>query len=397
MEKKFYTYLVLILISLLISKCDIFDSDEDFVRLVPDNTIFIASALEATTDTVHHYPEVYVGSVVHKKGKYAVDIGPVIIPGIWWPMLNAQVNFATSSWDLVRTDINDADVTVTGPLGSEREKTVVFKNEGLGVYGDIEHELELIHKERYRLDVVFTDQRHYRAETILPGLIEWDVPGNSLKVELTLSKSGEAVYREEAADNESLRFAYQIPEYAWMTTTQVNYSDDDPDKLAQSSAEDGFSGFLYGDRGPFLRQGPRYSIVTNSNPNAPAVRTLGPNWSKSSLDPLLDSRTAWMRVSQMNEDLSRRWFYQNVFIFFGSISGDHNSIQAEQRALARRNEDTEYMFRISNIQKLGENGEPVSREELDAIGVFGGFSSAYRKVTIYPVRSWDPDTLNWAK
>jgi len=397
MEKKLYTYLVLILVSLLFSKCDVFGSDEeDFVRLVPDNTIFIASAIEATIDTVHHYPEVYVGSITHKKGFFKGP-GPVIIPGIWWPMLNAQVNFATSSWDLVRTDINDAIVTITGPLGCDGEKTVTFENEGLGVYGDVNHELELLPEERYRLDVILPDNRHYRAETILPGLIEWDVPGDSVEVELTLSKSGETVYREEAADNESLRFVYQIPEYGWMTTTQVNYSDDDPDKLAQSSAAGEFPGFLYGDRGPFLRQGPRYSIVTNSNPNAPAVRTLGPNWSKSSLDPLLDSRTAWMRVSQMNEDLSRRWFYRNVFIFFGGISGDPRSIQSDEAALARRNEDTEYMFRISNIQKLGENGKPAAREDLDAIGVFGGFSSAYRKVTMTPVRSWDPDTLNWAR
>lgn len=402
MEKKFYTYLVLILMSFLFSKCDIFGSDEEnFVRIVPDNTIFIASTLEVTADTVHHYPEVYVGSVVHKKGKYAVDIGPEVIPGIWWPMLNAQVNKSTTRFDLTRTDINDAGVTITGPLDSEREKTVAFENEGVGVYGDVNYELELLPKERYRLDIILSDQRHYKAETVLPGLIEWEVPAEA-EVELTINKTGvtetgEDIYREVAADNESLRFVYKIPEHGWLTTAQLNFSDDDPDNLIQSSATGAIEGFQYGDRGPFLRDGAAYSIFTNTNPNVPEVRTLGPIWSKNSLDPLLESRTSWMRVSQMNEDLSRRWFYQNLFIFFGSFSEDHYSVQSDEAALATRNSDTGYWFRISNIQKLGEDGEPVSKDELDAIGVFGGFSTAYRRIKMIPVRSWDPDTLNWAR
>jgi len=382
--------------------CDIFGPDEeDFVRIVPDGTIFIASTLEVTADTVHHYPEVYVGSVVHKKGKYAVDIGPEVIPGIWWPMLNAQVNKSTARFDLVRTDINDANVTITGPLGAEAEKTVAFTNEGLGVYGDVNHELELLPEERYRLDVILPDQRHYRAETILPGLVEYEVP-ETMEVELKLTRTGTTeagvdVFREESVFPESLRFEFKVPEHGWLTTSQVNNSDDDPDRMLQSSATGPIEGFQYGDRGPFLRAGAGYFIATNSNPNLPAVRTNGPRWSKSSLDPLLESRTSWLRVSQMNEDLSRRWFYQNVFIFFGSVSGDPESIQAEEAALATRNNDTGYWFRISNIQKLGENGKPAAREDLDAIGVFGGFSSAYRKVTMTPVRSWDPDTLNWAR
>jgi len=390
-----------LIFTFLLPACSVFSSDDNFTRIVPDNTIFIASVLETTVDTVHHYPEVYVGSVVHEKDKYAITPGREVMPGIWWPMLNAQVNKTPNSFDLVRTDINDADVTITGPLGSEKEKAVTFENEGLGVYGDVNYELELLPNERYRLDVVLPDQRHYKAETVLPGLIEWEVPAE-VEVELTVSKTGstetgEDIYREENDPIDSIQFEYKIPEHGWMTTLQINNSDDDPDNLLQVTSAEPFDGFQYGDRGPYLRDGATYMIITNSNPNVPPVMKSGPRWSKNSLVPLLDSRTAWMRVSQMNEDLSRRWFYQNVFVSFGAIDGEPWLNQSAEQALAKKNEDTNYLFRISNIQKLGENGDPVSADELDAIGVFGGFSSAYRKIKMIPIRSWDPDTLNWAR
>ena len=129
--------IIAVFIVLLISGCGVSNSNsDDSSKMVPDNTPFIASTLEVTADTVHHYPEVYVGTVTFKDGYYDDRLCCQTIPGIWWPPLNAQVNKTARSMDLIRTDVNDAEVTITGPLDTEREQTVAFKSEGLGVYGD---------------------------------------------------------------------------------------------------------------------------------------------------------------------------------------------------------------------------------------------------------------------
>lgn len=370
------------------SSCDVFQSKDDdrFVKVVPDNTIFIASALEATEDTVHHYPEVYVGSVTHVEDYYLNRLCCESIEGIWWPVLNAQVNKTARTADLVRTDINDAKVSITGPLGSTREQIVTFAGEGLGVYGDQQYELELVPNSRYRLDVTLADGRSYRAFTTLPGLAIWQVP-DTVETELELVREGDG-YREQTPGIERKLFEYQPPDNGWLTTIQINYSDG----IVRNNLTD-VTDFLYGDRGHFLRSGATYTIRTNSS--FPERRSHGPLWLRSSSSPLQETITSWMTLNQLNEDLSRQWYYQSIFVFIGASSEGFWSKKDDEFVSALFANDTTILFDNSNILKVGPDGKVLPKAQTDAIGVFGGFSSVYRTTVMKPKRSWDPDTLDW--
>src|SRR5680860_109751 len=108
-------YLILIwsLISLL-EGCDALQKNSDYIPLVADNTPFIVSVLEATADTVHHYPEVYVGTVSNPENFKAELVW--ITSGIWWPITNALVTRPVTRMDLKRVSDTKAKVTIRGPI-----------------------------------------------------------------------------------------------------------------------------------------------------------------------------------------------------------------------------------------------------------------------------------------
>jgi hypothetical protein len=370
-------------------QCDLLrPENNDFVKQVPDNTIFIVSTLEATADTVHHYPEVYVGSVTHKKDFFKGKPWVEVIEGIWWPILNAQVNKTTRSTDLVRTDINDARVRITGPLDSPKERTVGFAAEGLGVYGDQNYELKLNPGGTYRLDVTLDDGRRYHSTTTLPQLPVWSVP-ETLDVELKLESNGRTHFEQNVSEGQ-IRLPFEPAPDAWMTTGQINYKGNDESLQAGQQPQ-----FQYRDRGKYLRSGGNYLIRTLSS--FPDRLFYGPVWSESSDKPLKNEQTTYMRLSQLNEDLSKQWLYQNIFIFIGASDEGYWAKKDDAFVSAHfGNERTStYLFENSNILKVGANGETLPKARTDAIGVFGGFSTVYRTMVMKPVRSWDPDTLDW--
>ena len=368
--------------------CNVSDSDNKKNKMVPDNTPFIASTLEVTDDTVHHYPEVYVGTVTFIDGFYDNRICCDAIPGIWWPTLNAQVNKTARKMDLVRTDIDDAEVTIAGPLETELEQTVKFKSEGLGVYGDQDYKLKLIENGRYRLEVTMPDGSQYRAITTLPELAQWPVP-DTLRPELDLLQNGD-VFVEQTPGRKRLRLEYEEAQNAELTVLKINESDDRETFFVGKDEQ-----FLYENKGKYLRDGATYAIKHNTESLFADSTTFGPLWFEDSETPLKESVDVWMYLRQNNADMSNPWHYQPIFNFIGVSSDDLWSRQDQEFVDARFAVDSDYLFEISNILKVGDNGEVLPEEQSDAIGIFGGFSTVYRKTVMKPRRSWDPDSLGW--
>jgi hypothetical protein len=148
----------------------------------------------------------------------------------------------------------------------------------------------------------------------------------------------------------------------------------------------------------FLRAGKEYLFLTYGfYPDS--IYIWGPFWLAESINPLLSEMNAYMRVSQIDRVFSRYYVPQrNIYsaapnmLFIDPYSFNQDSLNAP--ILGR---DNSYIYRISNIYKADTNGNPLFDVPKDAVGIFGSRSSVYRKTVLKPIRSWDPDTLNWAR
>lgn len=375
----------LICIAIVLQGCDLLNKNSEekpFVKLVPDHTPFIVSTLEATADTVHHYPEVFVGYLSDfRKG----EDGPLPypLPGIWWPVLNAQVYHIAADMNLSLGIEDEARVAIRGPLNRPNEGRVVLTYEEYGVYGDQSSALSLMAGERYELSVKLPDGRAYTAFTRLPRLPKWEAP-DSVEMPLKLMRFSTGVYVEEY--KEEIPFPYETAPEAVYTIGQFNYEYD------YETFGMGKEAFLYSDRGPFWREGATYMIRHNNTFRD--KQAFSPKWIDLQTDSLKYSEKAWGRLSQINKDLGK--FYQNVFNWIAVETEDPWSLEDTRQVQAHLQRDTTYLFEISNIFKVGEGENVLPKDQSDAIGVFGGYSAAYRTTTLIPIRGWDPDTLNWA-
>lgn len=366
--------------------CDLLSGNEQesFIKLVPDNTLFVVSLLETSPDTIHHYPEVFVGRVHNVEHDLPFNPDGPQVEGIWWPVISAQVHNLCSRLNLVRIPESGALVSIEGPLQSEDQKKVIFEEEGNGVYGDHLQKLKLVPEGEYRLEVTLKGGSHYQAVTTLPELPIWEVP-SSIEVELELSQFSNGNYFEKNKD--TIKLFYEPAPSAPYTTGQMNYSDDWESFDVQKGK------FLFEDRGNFLREGGNYFIQKNGFFENQDF--YDPRWNGDESTPLKDSLQVWMYIAQLNGDMSERWFYQHIFNWIGMSSEDPWNDRDRELIDALVERDTTYLFDISNILKVDDNGKVLPKAQTDAIGVFGGYSAAYRTATVIPVRSWDPDTLNW--
>lgn len=192
------------------------------------------------------------------------------------------------------------------------------------------------------------------------------------------------VYVEEY--KEEIPFPYETAPEAVYTIGQFNYEYD------YETFGMGKEAFLYSDRGPFWREGATYMIRHNNTFRD--KQAFSPKWIDLQTDSLKYSEKAWGRLSQINKDLGK--FYQNVFNWIAVETEDPWSLEDTRQVQAHLQRDTTYLFEISNIFKVGEGENVLPKDQSDAIGVFGGYSAAYRTTTLIPIRGWDPDTLNWA-
>jgi hypothetical protein len=373
--------IVLVILTGLFQSCDP-QKESNFKPLVPDETPFIVGVLEAAQDTVHHYSEVFVSTVSNPEGFEAEPVWTT--PGIWWPIVNALVTRPVTRNDLKRTADTGANVSITGPLGAPNEITVQFTNLGKGVYGDTQYKLTLEGGEQYNLLVTMSDGRQYMATTKIPELFEWEVP-DTLTMELALDQYANGIYKEEDKQVAELPFSVG-PDVGYIIRKANSEFDYFNFEVQEGS-------FLFDDRGDFLREGASYGLFDASSFPDKRVFMLG--WDGNGSNPLRSSENWMLSISQLNLPLSN--FYYSVFRFLGTNPGGRWDMQDQARLKALVERDNTFLFDISNVYKVNRNGEVLPNHQVDAIGVFGGYSAAYRRLTVIPQRSWDPDTLNWSK
>jgi hypothetical protein len=110
-------------------------------QMIPDGTPYIAGLVEATNDTVHHFPEVVVGymtDVVWDTDNWNHPDMLDNYPGLYNPTLWTQVVKTSEYFGFGYQAESEAVVKITGPLNHPKQKTVKYSSFGNGVYGDEE-------------------------------------------------------------------------------------------------------------------------------------------------------------------------------------------------------------------------------------------------------------------
>lgn len=356
--------------------CDSLNQETNVNPVIPSGTPFIVGILEATEDTVHYYPEIYVGYVRHPEG-FQVSYGWKL-PYIWWPITNIQVTRPATRLGFKHDPDTEAQVVVTGPLNEPKEAKVKFTHVGKGVYGDVRYKLPLIGGEKYRLKVTMNDGRSYTALTRIPELFEWKVPERAI-MELKLKKDFTGKYFEIQKEYVSLPFSVSPrTEYiAYQTNSEYQYEHLNAEKGA----------LLFDNRSKYLRFGP-YGIFDASD--QPQIRAINLGWTEYYDHPIHMTNHFWLRLYQLNKPLSR--FYFPVLKRLATSDGGRFDRQDSARVWAERQKNSNYFLEyMSNIKKIKENGEVINTNE--AFGVFGAYTAAYRQITVIPKRSWNPDTV----
>jgi hypothetical protein len=354
--------------------------------IFPERTPLIAATFEATPDTQAFYApaEVFVGLIEEPLDKdYVVYLDPAVEvdEAIYSPTLHAQVMEFAYQGHFRPIPDTGAEVVVTGPTGTAWEQRVVLPHHRAGVYVDTAERLVMLAGGHYQLDVHMQDGRHYQSEMRLASQPDWSIP-DTLEVEvkrLYRERSGNCYEESDLWENAPRLPDPQTVKDGSLAAMQVNYSNDWEVFFTPPG------GFRFEDRGNYRREGGTYSIFT---PAAHSTGMFGIGWLEkaSPKQGFVSEKKAWFRFSQMEWNLSR--FYFNEFIEFLNLNGDPSNDRywnTVPDAIFQRNSD--YFFGVSNIKKVGENGELLPKS--DAVGVFGGYSSVYRSSVIIPRRTWN--------
>lgn len=394
---------LLVGVGFVLPGCDAFsDPDkgekESTEPLFVKGTPLIAAALEASPDRgAYYYPtEVFVGTIFDPEDNdYNPFEDPIVTvdDAIYSPTLFAQVIHFMGHISTRPDPDPDASVVITGPLSQAEERVVALAYKPDGVYYDAQEALTMQAGARYRLDVTLSDGRHYQSKTQIPTLPRWNVP-DTVSVNLALvQRPGEPVLCTEEnniEDPEKLS-PYEPAEGAVLTVAQQNYSRD----WAHFGVPTGE--FRFEDRGHHRREGGGYGVYTESFYEKEELWT-GLGWFEPATPPVIDHLKMWLRLSQLDPNLSQFYWSELGEIYRPPAPNDdpdfNDPVFDQYIAVldAIEANDANHFFDISNIEKLDENGNVLPTS--DAVGVFGSYSSLYPSTTIIPIRSWDPDTLD---
>lgn len=353
-------------------------------KYIPDKTPYIAGLIEATEDTVHHFPEVIVG--------YFTDPLDYQHPGIRWDhdyypnVLNTdlltQLLKTSTFFELIYEFEIDAEVIVKGPQNSPEEKQVKFTGLEKGLFGDINHDLVLIPGGTYTLTVKLPDKRIYSSTTKIPESIPIVIP-DSIGIEVINTSYGDGTPYEIYKNREVIPFNH--PEQTHVLIVQSN-EDTDRETLLLEPDEM----FRFNDLGNYLRSGSLYGIAMGKT----TTDTLWKSWIQDLNKPkksVWNKKQNWNRFSFFNEGVGGNFFPMEDL--FTAEEKWENTMSRRLFEAYDTEDSTNYLFDISTIRKVGENGEVLPKEESDAIGFFGGYFSVYKKTTLYPIRNFDLDSV----
>lgn len=379
---------IIFTIPFIYMSCNI--SDDRANQLIENETLFIAGFIEATN--LRLYPtEVYVAYLsnddIPSLGK------PIFQPGFKSRFLSRNIAEFLSAFRFSPRNEPNATVLIEGPLNHPNNSTVELSYTENGRYADSNNLLLAIPLQSYRLTVTLPDGRSYGSVTNIPGAAILQTP-EVIEAELTLRCSDTA---DGIACNERSEF-FVIPSIdgkgATITLGSLNMSDD-----ARIFLEDGFNNNPWGN---FLRGGSVKYVATNSLNQGEVFGEGGrfelfSFWSGSSDHPLSFEEQIWVWNYQVPDDFLN-WFSTTPTIEVSGKKGDTTFFYYRNRPLeAVMRGNKEFLFEITNLRRVNESGNIAEENHRDVMGIFMGYAATYDSTTVIPIRSWDPDTLDWAR
>lgn len=379
-------YFSLILILLVWNACSSpTNNEEELFRLIPDRTPYIAGLVEATYDTVHHFPEVFVGYVsdpafVSDPFNYFYYTNETVYNTTLWAQITGTIQMSK----LVTEHEEDAVVIVTGPMGESEEQTVNYTYINEGIYGDTHSELVLKPRSTYRLDVTLPDGRSYTRTTTIPSEATVDVE-DTVYTQVVYRPYDDGTPFEW--NNQNLPEVYiSIPEDSYITELQTNTSHDD--KFFYTDIDQ----LLFAEKGNYMRRGIIYSIRTYAQNERD---TLLQTWSLDiggvkKNDPDYSKREDWYRISHFSKEIGER--FNNFDEWIVPVGEEYERIE-NKRINFSFNRDSTYLKEVSTILKRAEDGTVLPKAQSDAIGFFAGYFSVYKKVVLIPERLYNVDSV----
>ena len=358
-------------------------------KMVADGTPYIVGLLGHSPDTTFHHPEVYVGRLSDPMRRdYDLYEDREAFPptlSIWDPVLWSQV-VNQCSYLRLRTDPDPtATVSVTGPLEQPGEQTVTFVHERDGVYGDVGSALVIRPLGRYRLDVRLADGRRYGGETTMLGVSDWPQPARNVLPLKRISYHDWDGLGEMSIDGERAA-PFTTPSGSGVTVVHRSWDLDYSRELYILKEGEQF---WFEEKGPYFREAAHFRAMSSE----PEFREgfLYIYSANSRTFSRRDSVSEYRRVTHVNRDMLS--FYTNEHFRFGTFRRDSLDIRHNARLDARYYRDSTYLPRVTTLYKVGADGRPLPKADLDAVGVFGAHTSRYKKIRHVFARDYDACTV----
>ena len=343
-------------------------------------------------DTTFHHAQVYVAYVTDPLNRYYSlfqDLDHKPNEELWHPLFWAQVGMKLHRLHLRPEFEARAEVTVTGPLGRPEEQAVSFAHEARGAYGDLAQALQILPRERYRLDVRLPDGRRYTSETRVPSTAGLTLPDTLRAPASIMPGPPEEPHRVEYGEY-PVEWTPAPADEATLTVWGVNHSLAEDYRLWGIRPEIG-EGIPYEDRDDHVRTGPQYTIQTTEYLGPPKIVGV---WAESSSHHLVESHDFYFRLYQLDPALGL-FYAPEDNQFYATLDGDPWAVRDWNNGEVVSSRDASYLPSVSNILRVGPDGRPLPQAESDAVGVFGAFSARYARRVLVADRDFDPFEHGW--
>lgn len=351
--------------------------------MIPDHTLYVAGMIEYSPDTTHHYPQIvvsYFTQVIRKDEPYSGEDYLMEYTDIYTPMLLRQIVATAHLFQLKWEPETKAIVSIKGPLGTTKEKKVIFTHEGHGIYGDVNYALPRIPNGKYKLRITLPNGSTFGAVTHIPEPVNLTIP-DSIGILVKFGQQGPPL--EKHINRHEILIP--TPKNALFTIMQWNTSLDRELLLMKQDEH-----FHYTNRSNYLRTGIGLFVdfVRQSSD------VFSPGWSQTldkHQDEIWMKQHYWLRISFQSKGIGKLYF-PLMNIYSATEEWEQVIQQPKGDALAQR--DTTYLFNASTIYKIGKNGILISASQSrDVFGFFSGYYSLYKQFTVYPIRNFDLDSV----
>src|SRR5699024_6734633 len=147
--------------------------------------------------------------------------------------------------------------------------------------------------------------------------------------------------------------------------------------------------FKFNDRSNYWREGTYYYLSLTENKRDTVYNPWSQILNKPKSQVWMVSH-CWVRYYFYSKGISN--IYTPIFVWYTSSNRwQETMFQPREDALVRN--DTTYLFDASTIYKVGDEGNVLPKDSIDAIGYFGGVFSLYKRYTMYPIRNFDLDSV----